>query len=175
MVTRRLLHTGAKFNLEQVEFQADSGVTLRREVIRHPGSVIILPLLQTREGPQIVLIRNYRLSLEDWIWELPAGTRIPGEDPLLCAERELQEETGFVAATMAPFGWYHPAPGLTDEKMHVFLAEGLTQREQALEADEFMTVHPTPVDTVLAMIDSGDLTDAKSVATVLRWIRTTSR
>jgi ADP-ribose pyrophosphatase len=145
---------------------------LRREVIRHPGSVIILPLIREERGTEIVLIRNYRLSLEDWIWELPAGTRGTGEDVASCAARELQEETGYAAATLEPFGWYHPAPGLTDERMHVFIGKGLTKTAQALEADEFMTVHPTPVNTVIGMIDTGELTDAKSVATVLRWIRT---
>lgn len=168
-LTRTTIHVGAKFDLEQVSFRASNGTQVVREVVRHPGAVVILPLLEEGGEDRIVLIRNFRLSIGDCLWEIPAGTRAKGEDPRDCAARELVEETGYEAATVEPFGWYHLSPGMTDEKMYVFLARGLRPVGQRTEVDEFITVHSTPVDEVMRMISDGEIVDAKTIATVLRW------
>ena len=144
------------------------GRPLPRELVRHPGGAVILPRL---DDGRLVLIRNRRLSVGQWLWELPAGTRGPGEDLAEVARRELEEETGFRARRIEAFGCLHTTPGFTDERIDAFLAEGLEPGPQRLDAGESIQVEPRPVETVLAMIDDGRITDAKTVALVLRWWR----
>jgi ADP-ribose pyrophosphatase len=166
-VQRHLIHRGAKFSFEQLTVTDADGTCLKREVVRHPGAVVIVPVLETPQGPAVVLIRNWRISLERWVLELPAGTLEPGEDPGVCAERELQEETGYTAATMTPLGRFYTSPGMSDELMWAYVAQGLREGGQKLEPDERVTVHPTPVAQALGMIMSGELADAKSIAALL--------
>jgi len=162
-LTRRLIHKGVKFDLDMVSGTSPSGQVFTREAIRHPGSVIILPLVGEPGRERIVMIRNYRLAMGAWLWELPAGTMTPGEEPPVCAARELEEETGFVAATLEPICRFHPAPGLADELMHAYLARGLTPTQQSLEVDERIQVEQMEPSRALAMVESGDMTDAKSM------------
>jgi ADP-ribose pyrophosphatase len=168
---RSLIHRGAKFDYEEVVIPGagGTGTAIRRQVVRHPGSVVILPLLESPTETRIVLVRNLRVSVEGYLLELPAGTREKSEEPPHCAARELIEETGYRAATLEPLCRFHTGPGMTDELMHAFVATGLTHVGQHLEADEQMTVHAIPVDKVLDMIKSGEIFDAKTIATVLRW------
>ncbi|MFN9993219.1 MAG: NUDIX hydrolase [Phycisphaerales bacterium] len=166
-----MLHVGAKFNFEQVQFESREGQSVVREVVRHPGAVVVLPILESVADPTVVLIRNFRLSIEAPLWELPAGTLGPGEDPAVCAVRELAEETGYRAATVRLLGRYHLSPGMTDECMHAFIAHDLSPVGQHTEIDEFISVHPISLSRVLRMIDSGEITDAKTIATVLRFVR----
>ncbi len=166
-VDRHLIHRGVKFSFEQLIVTGADGRTLKREVVRHPGAVVIVPVLDTAAGPQVVFIRNWRISLERWLLELPAGTLEPGEDPGVCAARELEEETGFAAATLTPLGRFYTSPGLSDELMWAYAARGLRGVGQRLEADERVTVHPTPVEQALEMIASGELADGKSIAALL--------
>lgn len=162
--TRRLLHHGVKFDLEEVEFAGAGGRLVRREVVRHPGAVVILPVL---DDGRIVMIQNERPSLERAIYELPAGTLEPPEPPEACAARELIEETGYRAATFTPIGRFYTSPGMSDELMHAFLATGLNHVGQDLEEDERLTVVPVAADRALEMIDSGGLLDGKSILTLL--------
>lgn len=166
-VERHLIHRGAKFSFEQITVTGADGTALKREVVRHPGAVVVVPVLDSPSGPAVVLIRNWRISLERWLLELPAGTLEPGEDPSVCALRELQEETGFTAATLMPLGRFYTSPGMSDELMWAYAAHGLRGGGQKLEADERVTVHPTPVEQALGMIASGELADAKSIAALL--------
>lgn len=161
---RSLIHRGSKFDFEQVSVRMPSGRTVRREVVRHPGAVLIVPILS--DG-RIVLIRNFRVALEDWLWELPAGTLGRDEPPRDCAARELIEETGYRAARIEPIADYLTSPGLGDEIMHAFLATGLVHIGQDLEDDESIEVRPVPPSEALAMIDRGDLRDAKSMLALL--------
>ncbi|GJQ29293.1 MAG: ADP-ribose pyrophosphatase [Phycisphaerae bacterium] len=162
-VTRRLLHAGAKFDFEALTVTDPSGRSITRECVRHPGAVVVVPVLGSRIDPRIVLIQNWRASVETTLWELPAGTLEPHEEPAACAARELIEETGFQAATLTPLGRFHTSPGLSDELMWAFSATGLTPVGQHLEADERITVHPTPIGRVFEMIRQGILMDAKSM------------
>jgi ADP-ribose pyrophosphatase len=165
---RRTLAKGAKFDFVEAAFDAPTGTEIRRQYVQHPGAVVILPLLQTPQGPQVVFVRNRRVALGQFILELPAGTRDkPGEEPIAAAARELVEETGYSAATLTPLLRFYTGPGLTDEFMHAFFATDLSHVGQKLEADEQMSVRAIPVREALALIERGGLVDAKSIAVLL--------
>ncbi len=167
-VSRAVLHKGAKFNFEQVVFAGRDGTLLKREVVRHPGAVVILPILEVPGQPKsVVLIRNFRTATGCELWELPAGTRETGEEPAFTAARELIEETGYKSATIDELGRFYTSPGLSDELMYAYVAKGLAAVGQHLEADENITVHVVPRDEAFAMIERGEILDAKSVLTLL--------
>jgi ADP-ribose pyrophosphatase len=170
--SRSTIFKGSKFSFEAVTLTGPGGRTLERQVVRHPGAVVILPILE-EPGRQtrIVLIRNVRVALERELLELPAGTLEAGESPAHCAMRELSEETGYEAATLDPIGRFHTTPGLTDELMYAYAARGLSHVGQHLEADESITVCPLGVQEVLTLIDRGDLVDGKSVLSIFWAIR----
>lgn len=170
-VHRTVLHRGRKFDFESLRVTAPDGTSTTRECVRHPGAVVILPVLLRGDGPELVLIRNWRASLETWIWELPAGTLEKGEDPRVCAERELREETGYGAATFHSLTRFHTSPGLSDEIMYAFVATGLLPGPQALEEDEQVTVHVKTLRATLELIESGSMTDSKSILTILLAMR----
>lgn len=165
IVGRTTLHRGRKFDFELLTVE-QGGKRTQREVVRHPGAVVIVPILQ--DG-RIVLIRNARVALGqgEKLWECCAGTIEPPEQPETCAARELIEETGYRAATLSTLGWFYTTPGLTDERMHAFVATGLTHVGQDLEEDESIAVEPVPAAKVLDMIATGELRDAKSMLAVL--------
>jgi ADP-ribose pyrophosphatase len=169
---RTVLHRGRKFDLEVVELPGRNGKTLKREVVRHPGAVVILPLLDGPGGdPRVVLIQNHRPAVAKALYELPAGTLEKGEPPEACAARELIEETGYRAATLTPLGRFYTSPGMSDELMWAYAATGLTEVGQELEEDENLTVHPVGAREAIRMIDSGELIDGKSMLTILLGLR----
>ena len=167
-VERTLLHRGPKFDVEVVSALGRDGKPIARPIVRHPGSVIILPLLREGSDQRVVLIACWRVTTESRIIELPAGTREKGEEPLSCAARELEEETGYRARNLKELGTLLTAPGLTDERMHAYVATGLTHVGQRLEVDEEIEVLPTPAGEALAMATDGRIQDAKS-RLVLLW------
>jgi ADP-ribose pyrophosphatase len=161
-----VLVRGSRFNVERRQLPKRGGGSEAREVIVHPGSVVILPLL---DDGRIVLIRNTRFTVNRTLWELPAGTRDPGEPVELCAARELEEETGYRARELRELLAFYPAPGIADERMFAFIARGLELTGQHLDATEQIEVHPTPAAEVIRMIKAGEIEDAKTIATVLFW------
>lgn len=167
-IARTLIHKGRKFDFELIEFAGGRGGTVRREVVRHPGAVVVLPILA--DG-RLVLIRNTRPSVDRSLLELPAGTLEPGEAPEFCAARELTEETGYAAAALTPLGRFYTSPGMSDELMWAFAATGLTHIGQRLEEDERISVVEMSAPAVLGLIDAGELVDAKSMLTVLWAVR----
>lgn len=175
-VSRRLIHKGAKFDFEMLTFCTPGGKTLHREVVRHPGAVVIVPILDRTDdegGRAVVMIRNRRLALGEVLLECPAGTigDHGDEDPAACAGRELIEETGYQAQRLVSLGWFYTTPGMTNEKMHAFAATGLTHVGQALEEDESITVELVPMVRALAMIggveEEETLRDAKSMLAIM--------
>jgi ADP-ribose pyrophosphatase len=167
--SRTLLHHGRKFDVDLLKVSTN-GQAHEVVGIRHPGAVVIVPVLDSPEGRQIVMVRNFRPVLGSsgkTIWELPAGTREPDEPVEVGAHRELAEETGYRADHLTALGRFYTTPGMTDEVMWAFAAFGLTHTGQRLEADEWMSVEHVPVGRALAMIDSGDLADAKSMLALL--------
>ncbi|TVQ62610.1 MAG: NUDIX hydrolase [Phycisphaerales bacterium] len=165
-VSREVLHRGRKFDFERVTLR-DGTREIEREMVRHPGAVCVLPLLETPEGVRVVFVRNERFTVGRRLLELPAGTIEPGEAPLVCAGRELIEETGYEALRLEPMGSFLTTPGMTDERMHAFVATGLRHVGQRLEEDERMTVELLGVEAALERAGGGAIEDGKTVCTLL--------
>ena len=159
-----LIHRGKVLNVYRDTVTFDSGVTTDLDIIRHPGAAAIVPLTDQH---QIILIKQYRYALKDFIWEIPAGTLEPPETPLNCAKRELTEEAGVSAQTWEPLGKIIPVPGYSDEQVFLFLATDLSPATQNLDEDEILHVHPVAFEDAVHMIRSGDIMDAKSITGIL--------
>ncbi|UCD22985.1 MAG: NUDIX hydrolase, partial [Gemmatimonadota bacterium] len=125
---------------------APDGSTMKLEIVRHPGAAAIVPLLSDPgvPDPSILMIRQYRYATDGYIWEIPAGVLEPGEDPVNCAHRELQEEVGATAEKMEHLTTIYTTPGFTDEQIHLFLASGISVGETRHETDEFIEVEARP-------------------------------
>jgi ADP-ribose pyrophosphatase len=158
------LYNGKIFNVALEKVTLPNGVIKDREVVRHPGAAAMVPLL---DDGNVVLVKQHRHAVNDYLWEIPAGTLEPEEEPLACAGRELIEETGYEANNFDKLTEILPAPGYTDEHIHIFLATGLTLAEQRLEDDEILTVQPTPFDRAIEMIKTGEIQDAKTIVGLL--------
>ncbi len=135
-----------------------------KDIVVHPGAVVILPLLDEQT---VVLIRNQRIAAGGELWELPAGTLEPGEAPQVCAGRELIEETGYQAAAIEPLAKFYSSPGICTELMWIYLARGLQHVGQDLDEGERITPHPTPWKTTMQMMRTGQIQDGKTIATLL--------
>lgn len=167
VVGERALHAGRSYDFVELSVDHPDGVRRTKPMVRHRGAACIIPMLDTPGGPGVVMVRNDRVTIGDFLLELPAGGIDAGEDPAVAAARELEEETGYRAATVEPLARFYTTPGLTDELMHAFVARGLTHVGQRLEPYEVLTVHTVPVRELLAMIDRGALIDGKSVCALL--------
>ena len=154
------LHNGKVFRLLKENITLDNGVTTDLEVIRHPGASAIVPL--SRKG-SLLLIKQYRHAIGDYIWEIPAGTLNQDETPLECAMRELSEETGFSAEVWNKLGETTPVPGYSDERIHIFLATELMPTTQRLDKDEMIDVQELRFDYAMQMIYSGLIQDSKTI------------
>ncbi|MEM8875093.1 MAG: NUDIX hydrolase [Planctomycetota bacterium] len=166
-VDKRVLFDGKKVRLELHKVEDDNGKRHEREVVAHPGAVLVLGELD--DGRILMIkVRRYPVGGE-MIWELPAGTLEKGEEPINCAGRELQEETGYLAGKMSPMGWFYTSPGILTERMYCFLATKLQAGEQALEEGEEIDVHALPFEDVMQMIKDGDIVDGKTIAALLRY------
>jgi|SRR4051812_10310870 ADP-ribose pyrophosphatase len=168
-VATRRIYDGRAINLDVDTVRFPDGSIGELEIVRHPGASAIVPFLSDPMGedPQVLLIRQYRYAAGEFIYEVPAGTLDDGESPDECAVRELREETGCTAERVEHMYTILTTPGFTDERIHLYMAVGLTQGESGREADEFMEVEPMPMSRALAMIERGELKDAKSALALL--------
>lgn len=141
-----------------------------REYVVHPGAVMVIPLLDTADGLRLVLERQYRYPVGQVMIEFPAGKLDPGEDPFLCAQRELMEETGYTARHWARAGVLHPVIAYSTEVIDIWFAKDLTQGERQLDAEEFLDVFTTTPAQLMAWCRDGLVTDAKTLTGAL-WLQ----
>jgi ADP-ribose pyrophosphatase len=165
------LLTTKKFTVVRHTIQTPGGTTKTREVVRHPGACVIVPLL---DDGRVCLIRNFRIAVDQTLIELPAGTLEPPEPPAKTAERELIEETGYRAQKIELLHAFFLSPGILDEKMHLYVAKGLTAGETAREEGEEIENWLVPLDEAVAMVFRGEIQDAKSIVGLL-WIERLQR
>ena len=142
------------------------GERLEAEIIRHPGSVVLIPVTDRGE---IVLVRQYRHAIGRSVWELPAGSLEPGEDPRMAAVRECHEEIGLIPSAVERLGAFFPTPGYSDEKMAFYRATGLREPADGdpvarRDEDEDIESRAFSVDTIRQMVASGEMIDLKTVA-----------
>jgi len=169
-VDGRLAYDGALLKLHEDTVRLPDGKLARREWVKHPGAVVMLALL---DESTILLERQYRYPLARHFLELPAGKIEPGEEHLLTAQRELQEECGYIAKSWRHFTTLHPCIGYSDEQMEFYLARDLKRVERALDDGEFLEVVQMPLADAFARVAAGEITDLKTVAGLL-WLKASS-
>ena len=156
----RNIYTGkvVTLNIDTVRLPNDETVEL--ETIRHPGAAAVVPV---KDDGTVVLVRQFRHAASGFIYEIPAGKLHPGEDPLHCASRELEEEVGYRASSFELLSSIFTAPGFADEVIHVYKATGLTKGQQQLDRDEVLDVIEMPLAEAVAKIEDGTIRDAKTI------------
>jgi ADP-ribose pyrophosphatase len=162
-------YSGRVIDLDLDTVRFPDGSTGQLEMIRHPGASAVVPFASDPQGPDptILLIQQYRYATDGTLIEIPAGRLNPGEDPRVCAERELLEEVGVKAGRLERLTTIWTTPGFTDERIHLFWATDLTAGQHAREPDEFIEVTPKPLSEVLRLIRDGAISDAKTVVAIL--------
>ena len=163
-VDERLIHQGYVIGVYNARFEGPNGELMNRDIVRHPGAVSVVPVL---DDLTIVMVRQFRAALEGMVLEIPAGKRdVADEPPELTAHRELAEEVGYEAAELTPLVVLAHSPGFCDERNHIFMAQGLTPCERAVDGpeEEHMTIEHVALADVFDLIAAGEITDAKSVA-----------
>lgn len=154
--------------MERVEYRLSSGQIACREVIQHPGAVVIIPVL---EDGRICLIQNYRVAVDQQILELPAGTLEPDELPLQTAYRELIEETGYRAGKMQPLLQLLMSPGILNERMHIFLAQDLTPGDTDLQSGEEIQNFLVSTERARKLLRDNVIQDSKTVSALLYYLQ----
>jgi len=155
---------GRIINLHKVEVKLPDGRTTTREIVEHPGAVVILALTDKKE---IVMIRQFRKPAEEVLWELPAGTLEVGESLDNCAKRELEEETGYYPRKIKKLITFFSTPGFCNEKLTLFLAEDLEKKNKNEDADEFIEVQLIKANEALKLVQENIIKDAKTIIGIL--------
>lgn len=156
---------GVLLHVKRDTVKLPNGDTSTREWIKHQGAAAVLPVLPNGD---IILVKQYRYPIGKVTLEIPAGKLdTPTEEPLVCATRELSEETGYTAANYQKLTTLATTVGFSNEYIHIYLATGLTSGKQHTDADEFINVVMMPLDKAMAMVDDGTIYDAKSVTAIL--------
>jgi len=173
LLSSETVFDGPLFHVVRDRLIEPGGQTATRDVVRHNGSAVILAIDNTKNkrDPWVVVERQYRHAAGRFLWELPAGKLEPGEDPLLGAQRELAEETGYRAKKWKPLVEYYASPGFVSESMKVFLAEGLTSGDTNLDEDEQIAFRLVKLSEIVKMIEKGAILDGKTLSAVLLYAR----
>jgi ADP-ribose pyrophosphatase len=168
-VSTRRMYSGRIINLDIDTVRFPNGTIGELEMIRHPGASAVVPFLTDPAGddPTVLLIRQYRYAAERYLYEVPAGRLDPGEAPDACARRELREETGCQAERVEHLITMYTTPGFTDEKIHLFMATGITRGEDAREADEFIETETMPLSRALSLVEQGEIQDGKTALALM--------
>lgn len=156
----RNIYTGKVVILNVDTVQLPNGVTVDLETIRHPGAAAVVPI---KDDGTVVLIRQFRHAAGGFIYEIPAGKLSPGEDPLHCAARELEEEVGYRASSFELLSSIFTAPGFADEVIHVYKATGLIKGRQQLDQDEVLEIVEMPLHLAIERILDGTIRDGKTI------------
>ncbi|HEU4525456.1 MAG TPA: NUDIX hydrolase [Gemmatimonadales bacterium] len=169
LVSSSRLYSGRIVNLDLDSVRFPDHSIGQLEMLRHPGAAAVVPFLDPPGGadPQVLLIRQFRHAADGYIWEVPAGRLDGGEPPESCAARELEEETGMRARRLERLTTIYTTPGFTDERIHLFLADGLEPGAEHREADEFMELHTLRWSRVMGMIERGEIVDGKTLVSLL--------
>jgi ADP-ribose pyrophosphatase len=174
VISSKVVYEGKLFRVTQDQIIEPGGKENVRDVVRHNGSVVVLAVdsSKSKKDPWIVMEQQYRHAANRFLWELPAGKLEPGEDPLVGAQRELEEETGYRAKKWKPLVEYYASPGFLGESMQVYLAEGLVPGEAHPEDDEQIELRLVKLSDVLKSIENGGIMDGKTLSGVLLYART---
>jgi len=166
IISSRGIYSGRLLKLEVLQVEGPDGRAREREVVRHPGAVVIVPLLEQEN--KVILVRQYRAPLDGELLEVPAGTLEPGESPLECAERELSEETGYRAREWEKLAEFYSTPGFCDERLHLYLARGLEPLgDSDPDEGEFLQIERISLEELERMLKKGELEDAKTIIGLL--------
>lgn len=158
----RTVFDGRIFTVQVDQVRFPNGNTVNVEIVRHPRSVVLVPM---PDADHVILVRQYRYPVDRWLWELPAGTLDPGEEPEAAARRECHEEIGQVPRRLERLGAFLPTPGYCDEEMIVFRIDGLDEptTSAALDEDEIIEPRTFPLAEARAMVERGEIADMKTV------------
>jgi ADP-ribose pyrophosphatase len=160
------IYQGRVIQLQIDDVQLPNGEASKREIVKHPGAVAIIAITADQK---LVLVRQFRKALEKTIYEIPAGKLEQGEEPLVSAQRELQEETGYRAEKWERLIGFYTSPGFADEYIHLYLATKLVAGEVSLDEDEFVERVEWSIEECQAKIASGDICDAKTIYAIAWW------
>jgi ADP-ribose pyrophosphatase len=169
LVSSRTVYRGPAFWVTTDQVLEPGGIRVRRDIVHHSGSVVILAVDDSGSAPRVLLERQYRHAANDYLWELPAGRIDHGEKPLPAAQRELLEETGYTASHWRRIFHFYASPGFVAETMSVYLATGLRPGKAQPEADEVIQKRMVQLSSALGMVLSGKIRDAKTISSIL-WL-----
>ncbi len=159
-VSEQHIYTGNIIKVEKVTVTLPNGKLATRDIVRHPGASAVIPL---NEDGELYMVRQFRKPLNAVSLEIPAGKLDAGEDPAVCAARELKEETGLTSHQITHMASVHSTPGFSDEILHIYAAVGLNEGESCADEDEFISAEKYPVAELIDKVFSGEITDAKSI------------
>jgi ADP-ribose pyrophosphatase len=165
-IKSQTIYEGNIIRLQLDQVTLPDGRTSQREIVKHPGAVAVVAITDEKK---LVLVRQFRKPLEKTILEIPAGKLEPGEDPRVCAFRELEEETGYRAEEMTHLVSFYTSPGFADEIIHLYVATGLQRGEARPDQDEFVELVELTLPEAWQRIADGEICDAKTVAAVYHW------
>jgi ADP-ribose pyrophosphatase len=169
VLSSRVVFRGPVFQVTHDEVIEPSGIRAKRDIVRHPGSVVVLAIDESRSHPRVLLERQYRYAADAFLWELPAGRIDAGESELAAAKRELLEETGYTATRWQRIVRYYASPGFVNETMAIYVARDLRRGKAQPEEDEAIRTRLFPLSSVVHMAKSGKIRDGKTLIGIL-WI-----
>jgi len=164
-VSSQPIFQGKVISLQVDTVELPDGATATREIVKHPGAAAVLALLDDK----MLVVEQYRKPLEKFQVEIPAGKLDPGEEPIVAAARELEEETGYRAGKLRPLNAFYTSPGFADEKLYVFIAEDLVKGQSRPDEDEFLNVEAITFEQAQAYIREEKISDAKTLLAVYAW------
>ena len=166
-LSSKVVFRGPVFSVVSDQVLEPGGIRARRDIIRHPGSVVVLAVDESGREPRVLLERQYRYAANQYLWELPAGRVDAGEEEKTGAQRELLEETGYTASSWRRALKFYVSPGFLDETMAIYLARGLRKGKAEPEEDELIRLRFWPLSAALKMISNDRIVDAKTITGLL--------